>query len=39
MHMDSITCKCGARSYEEHLKAKGAPHTYKANKATSQIRK
>lgn len=28
-----LYCKCGATSYEDHVKraAKGSPHTYKTN--------
>lgn len=37
--MDEITCKCGARTYEAHLKSGQPGHTFKADKATSQVRK
>ncbi len=36
--MDNIICKCGARNYEAHLKSDGPAHTFKQDKATSQVR-
>ncbi len=36
--MDQLTCKCGARTCDQHL-ASGKPvHTYKPDKASSQVR-
>lgn len=37
--MDEIVCKCGARTYEEHLLSDKPAHTYKPDKASSQVRK
>jgi len=36
---DQITCKCGARTYEQHLTSGKSAHTYKPDKASSQVRK
>lgn len=36
--MDDIVCKCGGRSLEEHLKSGGPGHTFKQDKASSQVR-
>lgn len=37
--MDKIVCKCGARSYDEHLKRGGPAHTYKPDKASGAVRR
>lgn len=36
---DQITCKCGARTYEQHLASNKSAHTYKPDKASGQVRK
>ncbi len=36
--MDTIVCKCGARTYDEHLRS-GKGHTYKPDKASGQVRR
>jgi len=29
--MNDLVCKCGARTYEEHLAKRGAGHVFKLN--------
>ncbi|MFE4334041.1 hypothetical protein ACFRQM_32900 [Streptomyces sp. NPDC056831] len=35
--MDKIVCKCGARTYEEHLKSGRPAHTFAQDKASRQV--
>jgi len=37
--MDEIVCKCGARTYEQHVASGGPAHTHKRDKASSQVRR
>lgn len=37
--MDEIVCKCGARTYEQHLASGTSGHAYKPDKASRQVRK
>lgn len=36
--MAEIICKCGARTYEQHLVMTQSPHTYKPDKASNLVR-
>lgn len=37
--MERIVCKCGASSYGQHIQISRSAHTYKKDKATSQVKK
>ncbi|MGW2739161.1 hypothetical protein ACWC4D_33800 [Streptomyces sp. NPDC001288] len=36
--MDTIICKCGATTYEQHLVSGQPAHTFKQDKSNSQVR-
>jgi hypothetical protein len=36
--MDEIVCKCGARTYGQHIISDKPAHTFKQDKSSSQVR-